>query len=110
MHGKRCLVRHDDRTIFEGLPQPLPVARYNSLVVDADGLPDDLQPCAWSTDGELMALRHRQHPFLSVQFHPESHLAPEASALLERWVASLDGGTAGRSAASGQDHSVRLMT
>jgi anthranilate synthase component 2 len=111
-HGVRCALRHDSRGLFRGLAQPLPVARYNSLVVDATTVSPLLEPCGWSDEGELMALRHRELPLLGMQFHPESHLAPEATVLLERWVAAC--ATAGddldrRDAARDAGHSVRLM-
>jgi anthranilate synthase/aminodeoxychorismate synthase-like glutamine amidotransferase len=85
-HGKLTAVRHDDRGLFAGLPQPLAVARYNSLVVDEDSLPPALVVSARDEDGDVMGLRHRDLPHEGVQFHPESWLCPAASAILSRWV------------------------
>ncbi|WP_086791255.1 anthranilate synthase component II [Streptomyces thermovulgaris] len=72
MHGKCDEVRHDGRGVFHGLPSPLTVTRYHSLVVDPATLPAQIEVSAWSSEGEVMALRHRELPMESVQFHPES--------------------------------------
>jgi anthranilate synthase/aminodeoxychorismate synthase-like glutamine amidotransferase len=76
MHGKTTDVVHRGRGLFRGLPSPLTVMRYHSLVVSPDGLPDELEVEAWSSDRapgeEIMALRHRERPVWGVQFHPES--------------------------------------
>jgi anthranilate synthase component 2 len=76
MHGKTTDVSHDGREIFEGVPTPVRVMRYHSLVVSPAGLPPTLEVTAWSSDRaageEIMALRHRTHPVWGVQFHPES--------------------------------------
>ncbi len=74
MHGKAGPLRHDQRFIFAGLPNPLCVVRYHSLVVAEDGLPTCLEVTARSDEGEIMALRHREHPVTGLQFHPESVL------------------------------------
>jgi anthranilate synthase/aminodeoxychorismate synthase-like glutamine amidotransferase len=76
MHGKTTEVTHDGREIFEGVPTPVRVMRYHSLVVSPAGLPPVLTVTAWSSDRaageEIMALRHRTLPVWGVQFHPES--------------------------------------
>ena len=76
MHGKTTAVVHDGRDLFEGVPSPVTVMRYHSLVVSATGLPPTLEVTAWSSDRaageEIMALRHRSLPVWGVQFHPES--------------------------------------
>ena len=64
--------RTTDDGRFAGLPNPLTVARYHSLVIDADTLPNDLVATAWSATGEIMGVRHRTLPIEGVQFHPES--------------------------------------
>jgi anthranilate synthase component 2 len=90
VHGKVRPVRHDGTGLFAGLPSPLPVTRYHSLVVDPEGLPDELVPCAWSDDRSgrtLMALRHATRPLFGVQFHPESIGTPDGKALLSRFLA-----------------------
>lgn len=77
MHGKLSPVYHNDTGVFEGLPNPLTVTRYHSLVIDADTLPDELEVTAWTqnADGtreEIMGVRHRDYLLEGVQFHPES--------------------------------------
>ena len=77
IHGKDATIDHDGRTLFAGLPNPLTVGRYHSLVA-APELPDVLEQSA-SSDGVVMAVRHRELPAEGVQFHPESVLTPTAS-------------------------------
>ncbi len=72
MHGKCSEITHDGSGVFAGLPNPLTVARYHSLVIEADTLPAELVATAWSEDGEIMGVRHRTLPIEGVQFHPES--------------------------------------
>ncbi|MBW2456507.1 MAG: aminodeoxychorismate/anthranilate synthase component II [Deltaproteobacteria bacterium] len=86
-HGKVARVRHDGRGLLAGLPQPLRVARYNSLVIDEATLPAALEPTAWDEDGDLMALRHRERPLEGVQFHPESILSEHCAPLFGAWLA-----------------------
>jgi anthranilate synthase component 2 len=76
VHGKPSVVSHDGDGIFAGLPDPLMVGRYHSLAVERGDLPDALRETARTTDerGVLMAVRHREHPHVGVQFHPESIL------------------------------------
>jgi anthranilate synthase/aminodeoxychorismate synthase-like glutamine amidotransferase len=85
VHGKTTEIEHDGQGIFAGLPSPMPVARYHSLVVDPD-LPDDLEPTAHG-GGVVMAMRHRELPALGVQFHPESVLTPDGKRLLQNFLA-----------------------
>jgi anthranilate synthase/aminodeoxychorismate synthase-like glutamine amidotransferase len=87
MHGKTSLVRHDGTGIFAGLPNPLRVTRYHSLVVKDEGLPDELEVTARSEEGEIMALRHRAHPTVGVQFHPEAVLTEHGHDLLRNFLA-----------------------
>ncbi|MGH9533713.1 MAG: anthranilate synthase component II [Terriglobales bacterium] len=82
MHGKTSPVRHDGRTIFAGLPQPLIATRYHSLVIDPATLPPALEVSATAPDGAIMAVRHRQWPLEGVQFHPESILTSDGKSLL----------------------------
>jgi anthranilate synthase/aminodeoxychorismate synthase-like glutamine amidotransferase len=72
MHGKCSEVTHDGSGVFAELPNPLTVARYHSLVIEADTMPDELVATAWSEEGEIMGVRHRTLPIEGVQFHPES--------------------------------------
>jgi anthranilate synthase/aminodeoxychorismate synthase-like glutamine amidotransferase len=93
MHGKVASVRHDGTDLFAGLPDPLPVMRYHSLVVDPAGVPDVLEVTASSADQphcrEIMALRHRTAPVWGVQFHPESIGTPAGKLLLGNFLAAL---------------------
>jgi anthranilate synthase/aminodeoxychorismate synthase-like glutamine amidotransferase len=91
IHGMAWDVRHDGQGLFAGLPNPLRVARYHSLIVDGTTLPPCLAPTCWTEEGELMGVRHRQFPLESVQFHPESFLTEHGDRLLERFVATLAG-------------------
>jgi len=93
MHGKTAHVRHEGGGLFAGLPDPLPVMRYHSLVVDPASLPAELEVTAWSADAaegrEVMALRHRHAPIHGVQFHPESVATSGGRQLLDNFLASL---------------------
>ena len=87
MHGKTSALRHPGTGLFAGLPETPIVGRYHSLVVDPATLPAELLPTAWSLDdGEVMALRHRSHPTVGVQFHPESVLTPDGPRLLKNFL------------------------
>jgi para-aminobenzoate synthetase component 2 len=90
MHGKASPVYHDGRTLYEGLPNPFPAGRYHSLAVAEEGLPDDVMVSAYTSEGEIMGLRHRSLPVEGVQFHPESVLTPEGNRLLRNFL-DLDG-------------------
>jgi anthranilate synthase/aminodeoxychorismate synthase-like glutamine amidotransferase len=72
MHGKCSEIEHDGEGVFADVPNALTVARYHSLVIDADTLPAELMVTAWSEAGEIMGVRHRTLPIEGVQFHPES--------------------------------------
>jgi anthranilate synthase/aminodeoxychorismate synthase-like glutamine amidotransferase len=85
VHGKTTTIEHDGRTIFAGLPSPLTVGRYHSLVVDED-VPDCFEVSA-SGDGVVMAIRHRELPAEGVQFHPESVLTDAGMQLLGNFLA-----------------------
>ncbi len=87
MHGKTSLIRHDGSDLFAGLPDPLRVTRYHSLIVEEAGLPDSLRVTARSEEGEIMALQHRSWPLAGVQFHPEAVLTEHGHALLGNFLA-----------------------
>lgn len=89
MHGKTSLITHDRQGLFEGLPVPLKVMRYHSLMLQTEGFPLELAACAWTEDGSIMAIRHRQLPLVGVQFHPESIGTDGGSRLIENWLNSL---------------------
>ena len=82
VHGRTSAVRHDGRTLFAGLQNPLVATRYHSLTVDPERLPDCVEVSAESEDGTIMGLRHRHWPVEGVQFHPESILTIEGKQLL----------------------------
>ncbi len=89
MHGKSSNVTHDGTGLFAGLPSPLPVMRYHSLVVERDTFPSELEISAVAVDDptEIHALRHRAHPVWGVQFHPESILTTGGKTLLRNFLA-----------------------
>jgi len=86
MHGKTSLTRHDNRTIFAGLPNPFEAMRYHSLIVDRATLDSSLEVSAWTDDGVCMGLRCRDEAIEGVQFHPESFMTPAGSALLANFL------------------------
>ncbi|HEY4749420.1 MAG TPA: aminodeoxychorismate/anthranilate synthase component II [Steroidobacteraceae bacterium] len=86
MHGKTSLVRHDERTLFAGLPQPCEVGRYHSLIAAPASLPPQLEVSASTAQGEIMAVRHRTLQVEGVQFHPESILTPDGPRLLGNFL------------------------
>ncbi len=86
MHGKTSLVHHRGQGVLAGLPNPFSAIRYHSLAVSPDGLPDCLEVTAWTDDGTIMGLRHRQHPVEGVQFHPESFMTPAGKDLLRNFL------------------------
>jgi anthranilate synthase component 2 len=93
MHGKTSAIHHDGRGLFAGLPDPFEATRYHSLAVERESLPDVLEACAFTDDGEIMGLRHRRLPVVGVQFHPESILTRQGKALLANFL-RLAAGTA----------------
>jgi anthranilate synthase/aminodeoxychorismate synthase-like glutamine amidotransferase len=90
MHGKTCRVEHAGDGLFQGLPAGFEAARYNSLTVDPQSLPGQLEATAWSADTDgprvLMGLRHRRYPLFGVQFHPESFLTPLGPVMLTNFL------------------------
>jgi anthranilate synthase component 2 len=88
VHGKTAPVHHDGRGVFAGLPSPLAATRYHSLVVRRGGLPACLEVSAWTEDGIVMGLRHRDLPVEGVQFHPESILTEAGHAMLANFLAA----------------------
>ena len=88
MHGKTSLITHDREGVFAGLPAPLEVMRYHSLVIEPATLPASLLPVARAIDApeEIHAVRHVEHPVHGVQFHPESILTQEGKRMLENFL------------------------
>jgi anthranilate synthase/aminodeoxychorismate synthase-like glutamine amidotransferase len=104
MHGKTSPVHHDERTLFEGLPQPCEVGRYHSLIAAPASLPRELEVSARTPEGEIMAVRHRALVVEGVQFHPESILTPDGPRLLANFLKESAGE---RGAAAGTSHAQR---
>lgn len=86
MHGKTSGIRHKDAGVFRGLPNPLTATRYHSLVIEKKSLPACLDVTAWTDDGEIMGVRHRDLPVEGVQFHPESILTEKGHELLANFL------------------------
>ena len=84
VHGKASEIDHDGRGLFSGLPDPLQGGRYHSLA--ATRVPEELEVCATTDDGEVMAVRHRELPVAGIQFHPESVLTPDGAALAKNFL------------------------
>ena len=87
MHGKVGSITHTNSDVFAGLPSPFNATRYHSLIVEADTLPDQLEPTAWTENGIIMGMRHRTMPIFGVQFHPESIASEHGHALLGNFLA-----------------------
>lgn len=85
-HGKSSPVYHDSATIYAGLPNPFEAGRYHSLAVKEQDLPDQLVVTSFTSDGEIMGIRHREYPVEGVQFHPESLLTPHGDLLLRNFL------------------------
>jgi anthranilate synthase/aminodeoxychorismate synthase-like glutamine amidotransferase len=86
MHGKTSPIEHDGRGVFRDLPIPFEATRYHSLLVERSTLPDCLEVSAWTAEGEIMGVRHRQHLVEGIQFHPESILTIEGKQLLSNFL------------------------
>ena len=86
MHGKTSPIEHTNRGVFSGLPSPFQATRYHSLVVERASLPECLNVTAWSDDGEIMGIRHKEHPTEGVQFHPESILTEHGLDMMRNWL------------------------
>ena len=86
MHGKTSEVYHDGRTIYAGLGSPFQATRYHSLLVREEDVPASLEISAYTTAGEVMGVRHREHAVEGVQFHPESIMTPEGGQLLANFL------------------------
>ncbi|MDX1631307.1 MAG: aminodeoxychorismate/anthranilate synthase component II [Thermoanaerobaculia bacterium] len=110
MHGKTSRIRHGGVGLFAGLSNPFRATRYHSLDVVEETLSEPLEPMAWSEEGSLMAMRHRERPYWGVQFHPESVLTDEGDALMANFLRLCRGATvpaAGESSEGGAVHGNR---
>jgi anthranilate synthase/aminodeoxychorismate synthase-like glutamine amidotransferase len=86
MHGKTSVIRHDGQGIYAGLIEPITATRYHSLAIKRYGFPPELKVTAVSADGEIMGVRHREHPIEGVQFHPESILTEQGKKLMNNFL------------------------
>jgi anthranilate synthase/aminodeoxychorismate synthase-like glutamine amidotransferase len=86
MHGKTSPILHRGRGLFAGLDIPFEATRYHSLIVERESLPDTLEVVAWTPEGEIMGLKHREHEAWGVQFHPESVLTRQGIKLIENFL------------------------
>jgi anthranilate synthase/aminodeoxychorismate synthase-like glutamine amidotransferase len=91
MHGRVSPILHDGAGVFAGLPSPFEATRYHSLIVERATLPDCLAITAWTAEGEIMGVRHKERAVEGVQFHPESILTTHGKELLGNWVRMLGG-------------------
>ena len=89
MHGRTSPILHAGKGVFAGLPSPFEATRYHSLLVERESLPDCLEVTAWTAEGEIMGLAHKDRPIEGVQFHPESVLTTHGKELVANWVRSL---------------------
>ena len=87
MHGKTSLIAHTGEGVFKDLPSPFTVIRYHSLAIERSSLPDCLEVTAWTDDGEIMGVRHKEYDIEGVQFHPESILSEHGHALFKNFLA-----------------------
>lgn len=85
-HGKQSEIHHDGSGVFTGIPSPVKVARYHSLAVQREDLPDCLRVLATTEDGEIMAMRHKAYPVVGLQFHPESIYTEHGKRMVENFV------------------------
>ena len=88
MHGKTSLIHHDEKGVFKNLPNPFEAIRYHSLSVHAEQLSDDVEVTAWTDNGIVMGVRHKNYPLEGIQFHPESIMTPAGMELLSNFLAS----------------------
>ena len=86
MHGKLSKIYHEGTSLFRGVPNAFEATRYHSLIVEKDSLPEVLELAAWTPEGEIMALKHREHETWGVQFHPESILTRPGLKLVENFL------------------------
>jgi len=86
MHGKTSPILHEGKSVFKGLPSPFDATRYHSLIIERSTIPDCLEITAWTAEGEIMGVKHKEHPVHGVQFHPESILTLEGKKLLQNFL------------------------
>lgn len=89
-HGKQSVIEHDGTGIFEGINSPIKVARYHSLAIMEDTMPDCLTVIAKTDDGEIMAIKHREFPIIGLQFHPESIYTEHGKKMIENFINNIN--------------------
>ena len=92
-HGKQSRITHEGTGLFQGIPSPIAVARYHSLAVQEEGLPECLLVTARTKDGEIMAMQHRKYPVYGLQFHPESIYTEHGKRIIENFLTVSEGKT-----------------
>ena len=86
MHGKTSLIHHRDQGVFSGLPNPFRAIRYHSLAIYKESLPNELEITAWTDNGLVMGVRHKEFPVEGIQFHPESIMTESGKDLLKNFL------------------------
>ena len=86
MHGKTSLIHHDGEGVFSGIPSPFEAIRYHSLVVYKEDLPDELEVTAWTENGIVMGIRHKEYDIQGIQFHPESIMTQYGKEILGNFL------------------------
>lgn len=86
LHGKTSQIYHDGKGVYEGLPNPFEATRYHSLLIEKESLPGKLEVTAWTDEGEIMGVRHKEYLIEGVQFHPESILTKHGKDLLRNFI------------------------
>lgn len=86
LHGKTSPIRHDEKGIYKDIPNPFEATRYHSLLIEKGTLPDDFEVSAWTDEGEIMGIRHREHLMEGVQYHPESILTRHGKDILRNFI------------------------
>ncbi|MFQ5498031.1 MAG: anthranilate synthase component II [Candidatus Zixiibacteriota bacterium] len=89
MHGKTSEINHDGSTLFHNITSPFVATRYHSLVIDRSSLPEELATTAWTEDGTIMGIQHRELPVYGLQFHPESIMTAEGKRILANFLGVL---------------------
>jgi anthranilate synthase/aminodeoxychorismate synthase-like glutamine amidotransferase len=86
LHGKTSMIHHDAKSIYSGIPDPFEATRYHSLIVEEKSLPDEFEISAWTDEGEIMGIRHKEYVLEGVQFHPESILTHFGKDILKNFI------------------------
>jgi len=86
MHGKTSMIHHDGKTVFSNIDNPFVATRYHSLIIKKDTLPDEFEVSAWTDDGTIMGIRHKEYVLEGLQFHPESILTDAGKKILRNFI------------------------